>query len=192
MRLREWLKASLAAGLAMGCSDPPPPAASAGLDMNVALAANPPSGTSCPRTATYLFGNPAPTPTDQGVPGTDGEQADQRITCSVRGEGTFQVSGAIDATALSFDDQMLTRVRFTLTNATVTAGATGTGSLSIFTPGLSLTSDPASLCTIDVSTPPLAVEPSRIWARYNCRMQDPPGQYCQVSGVMLFENCLTE
>lgn len=192
MRVREWLKASLAASLIAGCSDPAPPAASAGLDMNITFASDPPAGTTCSAIATYALGNPAPSATERGVPATDGAQADQRITCTVRGDGTFQVSGDIQATGLNIDNNMLGPLNFALSNGSVTAGGTGTARLSVFTREASLDSDPASPCTIDVSTAPLTVEAGGIWARYSCRMQNLPSLYCQVSGVMLFENCLSE
>jgi hypothetical protein len=195
MRLREWLKLTGATCLAMGCSDPPPPPALGGLHMEIKGAANPPAGTSCQTTgATYDFGDPSPTVSNVGFPGQDGEVAEQRISCTVRGDGTFQVAGEIQAVAIKRTDMMPTPIRFTLSNGSVVAGGTGTGFLSIFTtdvlPGLD--SDPASPCVIDVSTPPLAVEASRIWATYDCRMQRSPSTYCRVNGVMVFENCLTE
>jgi hypothetical protein len=182
----------------MGCSDPPPPPANGGLHLELRGAPSTPAGLACPTSgSTHDFGLAnsdgsiaSPSASTPGTPLIDGEE-NARIRCTVKGGGPFQFDGEINGLALRRTTAMREPIRLTVFGGSVASGMPGTAQASIYTQdslGGDLSTDaPGEPCTFT----PLQVEAGRLWSQFSCRVADTP-HFCQASGVVLFENCLTE
>ncbi len=173
---------------AIGCSDPVPPPAQAGVTLQVRHSPSPPEGTSCPGTGVARIGNPAPEGTNAGTRAVDGK-GHHNIECSVKRSGDgFNFSADI-AGPDPFDGFL---VSITI-NGSVEEGGTGTGSMSLYTSQLGRLSTPGDqLCTFDVSEAPQQVAPGLIWATFDCpafRDTSAIGSFCKSEGMFILENC---
>lgn len=187
MSLRLSFTVVLAAST-FACSDPVPPPAQAGLKLSLRNASPAIAGKSCPVTAltkTVPETDPnnlmeGPTTTSPGVRVIDGE-SNSKISCSVKGSGTFNVSASIAYSG----------VTFTILGGTVTSGGTGTASMSVYTPETFSISSPSSTpCTLDVSMGDLQAQPGSMWATFRCAsLETAPGTACSADGVIVIENC---
>jgi hypothetical protein len=185
MSLRWSLTAVLALS-ALGCSDPVPPPAQAGLLLQMRNGSQA-AGKACNVTAltkTVPDRDPqlveGPTISNPGVRILDGEDK-SKISCAVKGSGTFSVSGSIQYGSTSF----------TILGGSVTAGASGTGQVSVYTAETgSLSSASGTPCTFDVTGGSLQIKPGSMWAEFNCpTLETTPAVACAASGVVILENC---
>jgi len=165
--------------LAIACGDPAPPPAEAGAIVNVG--ASPGGGACTVGAGVSKFGTP-PTTTDPGVTLVSGHDG-VRINCSVSdtGDGTLRFNGSIETSNASLS-----------IGGTVTPGATGTASLSLYDSATSTIdlNDPA--CTVSLDQGMLSAEPGAIWASFRCSSLKNPttiGLLCGANGVFLFKSC---
>lgn len=187
MSLRLSLTLVLATS-AFACSDPVPPPAQAGLRLSLGNASPAIPGKSCPvpaLTKTVPDVDPnnlmeGPTTSDPGVRVIDGESG-SKISCTVKGNGTFSIAANIAYGGLTFR----------ILDGTVTAGGTGTASVSVYTPEtFAIASTSANPCSLDVTTPPLQVQSGSMWATFRCpALETSPSTACSASGVLVLENC---
>jgi hypothetical protein len=156
------------------CSDPVPPAAEAGVHIEIRQSSTRPSGTNCSTTATTQdFGNPSPTAQVAGSTIIDGESG-SRINCSVKAGDVFSVSGSVRAGNLTFD----------VVDGQVPSSGTGKGTISVYTPETYDLQDTAcDIVGIDVKA-------GAIWASFNCQnLAKPPSTVCGAKGFFVFQNC---
>ena len=172
---------ALGATLALGCSDPVPPASRGAVRINIT------GSGACPTTAaTRGIGNPAPNSQGaegKGGPISDGEQG-VSTQCSVKGGPQFTVGTGIRQGAVAFN----------LNGSVNGSNGQGTGTISVQTPDLAdlFTSEPNG-CTITAvqTAQGFQVKPGAMWATYNCPMVKGPlmSQVCRLQGDVVIENC---
>jgi hypothetical protein len=167
--------------LALGCSDPVPPASRAAVRINI------PGSGACPTTAaTKGIGNPAPNSQGtegKGGPISDGEQG-VTTSCSVKGGPQYTVSAGVRQGAVSFS----------MTGSVNGTNAQGTATISVQTPDLAdLFQSASNACTLTAVTTAqgIQVKPGAMWATYNCPMVQGPlaTQVCRLQGDVVIENC---
>lgn len=165
------------AGGAGACTDAGTPSGNVpcGPPAEGALIVNVSAGPSCPSTGHVAsIGSPPPTASETGglvVEGVDGS-----VACSVKGSGTFAINATISTQAVSFS----------VTGGTLDAGGTGTGQIAFEDQMI----DPVSSdCTLAVNEGSLAVEPGRVWAKFDCPALSDGTSECAASGYFVFENC---
>lgn len=174
---------ALGATLALGCSDPVPPASRVGVRINVTGSGACPAGQAAPIRS---IGNPAPN--SQGIEGkggpiSDGEQG-VSTSCSVTGGPQYNVSASARQGAVSFS------------LAGLVDGATGSGTatVTVETPDLAgYFQSGAGACTVTaVSTQQgVQVKPGAMWATFRCDPITGPiaSEVCKVQGDLVIENC---
>lgn len=173
-----WMLGLGAACGALGCSDPVPAAAAAGLNVRIGI---------CPTQgmSTATLGNPPPDRTRAqgsaaGRPIYNGESG-ASISCSVRGESVFTVSGRVSAPGLSFEVE-----------GTANAGdGKGTALITLYTPGIGQHVSQQN-CTLDVvrTSVGLQLQSGAIWSGFTCSgLTAPPSLTCNASGEFLLERC---
>lgn len=169
-RRNEWMVVVGAVVGAMGCSDSVPPSAGAGLRLQISSAG------SCPANPAQDddVGKPAPDHGRNTVGGLiyDGEQG-VRASCTVSGEGSFEINGTIRAP----------NVAFSILNGTIGSDNAGTGNISFSTQSISVNSTPCSLTAHEVGA-------GKLWASFQCfGMRFPPATVCSANGEFILQNC---
>jgi len=181
-----WMPAATLAVLAMGCSDPAPTPAAVGLTLSIHSPNTPIPDSTCPILGTAQIGNPPPNgnPLNPGGRITDGK-SDVDVSCTVKGDGTFSVSGTIQQGA----------TRFNISGGRIDATTKmGTFNVSLHTPeSRGLQSEAAAPCTFDASEPPLEVSKGNLFARFNCpalwRRDEATPIACGGDGLVVLEFC---
>jgi hypothetical protein len=170
--------------LALGCSDPVPPAARGGVRLNVTGTGACPAGQAAPIRS---IGNPGPNsegPEGKGGPIADGEQG-VRATCSVTGGPEFSVTAGIKQGPISFT-LLDGRVSGTTAQGTATISVQTTDILGVFT------SDPGA-CTLTAVTTQRGIQviSGAMWAKFNCPTikGQLATEVCKVQGDVVVENC---
>lgn len=166
-----------AACTAVACSDPLPPAASAGLNFQTTIC---PSPVVSPK---HELGNPAPNNrTDTlGNPVFSGEQG-ALIRCSVSGTDTFTFSGSVNkGKDLGFSVQG---------TYSKTTGA-GTAKIGLSSPAVpAYVEDPNCSINIVRYNGALLLNSGEIWATFNCsNLFSPPNVQCGALGEFVFQRC---
>lgn len=180
MKLRTLflVTASLSALATISCSGSAPPPAQGSMSIHVASSSSPPAGTKCNIPGhNATIGDPPPGASSAGARVKDGDGA--TVHCSVKGSGTYSVSGAMRKGSVSFQ-----------LNGKVPSKGDGTASVSSFDPTSDTTmrSPQDKPCTIS----PIEIAGGRIWAHFDCPgfvNPSAPSTYCQADGFFVFENC---
>jgi hypothetical protein len=122
-----------------------------------------------------------PTNMDPGVRIIDGED-NSKISCTVKGSGTFSVAASIQYGSLGF----------TILGGSVTAGGTGTATVTLYTPETApaLQSPSGTPCTLSVMTPPFQAQSGSMWGEFRCpTLETTPSTACSANGIIVIENC---
>jgi hypothetical protein len=179
-----WFPAAALSALSLSCSDPAPPTPAVGLTLGIAPPSIPRPGLQCntPGT-TKTIGDPPPMGTNPGKRINDGD-SNVKVDCKVSGKNTFSFSANIEQGK---------SVKFSVTGGTIDkATGKGTFSATLYTPeSLSLASDPANPCTIDVTpAPPYEVSPGTLYGQWSCPLMTAGlSTGCGASGTLVLEFC---
>lgn len=131
---------------------------------------------------TYEVGSPAPSTMDPGQSVISGENGSS-ITCSVKGSGTFDFTGTIQATTTQGDS-----IDLAFDNGTASAAAPGSVDVSAYTTQLFGTLTSSQPCLVTVLNG--QVKGGAIWATFSCaQIAAPPSSLCSLSGTFVLENC---
>jgi hypothetical protein len=156
---------------------------------NVTLSIQKLDSSSCPvASRTYVVGNPrGPNSVNPGDSLIDGEH-DAKVSCSVRGNGSYTFSATIQARS-SDNDPITLRISDGVINPD---GKTGSATIGLFTPQLTSTfSSPESGCLVTVVNE--QVKPGSLWATFTCPSISQPAtaQACGIGSTSTFvlENC---
>jgi hypothetical protein len=172
---------------AASCSDPVPPAARGGVTMTITPVSPAVAGRSCSTSGfTARIGDPSPTETSAEGRVTDGKEGAD-VECGVSGG-----DDGFEFDAQAFDESETGTVNFSASGTL--SGTSGVGTVSINTDRTGrLASPPEMPCQFDVNGGNLQVDTGLIWARFSCDaafdQSSPSTTYCQISGVMAFDNC---
>lgn len=162
----------------LGCSDPVPPAAAAGLLIDIGQ---------CPTTMPRAtLGNPNPDtrrPQDPlGSPVYSG-QSGTSVSCRVAEDGS--IFGNVKAPGITFD----------VSGKVNPADGTGTGAIGLFAGGITdyVSQPPESPCSVTVVrlTSGLQFTAGNVWASFQCTNLRPSGvgSACVASGEFLLQRC---
>lgn len=165
---------------ALACSDPLPPAASAGLNFQISM---------CPvgpgMTPNVMLGDPPPSErtSTPGNPLFSGESG-SRITCSVRGMDDFNFDGSVKTSQLGF----------TINGTYSKTTAIGSAHVGLTSAAIGTHVDQQN-CTVQIVRTGTQLylsggQPAEIWARFDCNnLTAPPNIQCGASGEFLFQRC---
>lgn len=172
-----WLSVPAALSL-LSCGDAVAPPAEGAVGVTVKNSGTATVGYGCSAAHPITLGAAAPTSSYQGATWTDGQDGNT-VSCSVTGNGTFAVKGAIAGNGANF------RV-----DGTVTAGGTGQAFVALFDPnqGVAMTD---SACTIRVDGG-FKVERGAVWGAVSCShlsSLDDMHLWCGLDATFVFKNC---
>lgn len=160
------------------CSDPVPPAASAGLSLLVGICSEnivpDDVGTPPPSSATGSRGEPV-------FDGTEGTS----VKCSVVGEGSYQISADVTNPGLP---------SFNL-RGSVDAAGRGTATLGLQNRNMAAYAQSGQPCTVTVVNQggTAQIRPGAAWVQFQCPdMSSPPSTRCMATGELLIERCASK
>lgn len=160
------------------CSDPVPPAASAGLSLLVGICSDQlvddDVGTPPPNSAARSRGEPV-------FDGTDGTS----VKCNVAGDGSYQISADVTSPGLP---------SFNL-RGSIDASGRGTGSLGVQNRNMAAYVQSGQPCTLvvvtDGGTP--QINPGAAWIQFQCPdLSSPPSTRCTATGELLIQRCASK
>lgn len=167
-----------AALLSVSCGDAVPPPGEGAVGITVQNSSSAPSGYACGSPHMLVWGNEAPTPTSQGRTWVDGQNG-KKVTCSVKGGGSYEFSGTLSGNDSSFSIR-----------GTAQEGGTGPASVYFFDSNMAFgLGDEA--CTVTV-TGDYKVEKGAIWADVSCDhmiSSDDMYLWCAARGTFVFKTC---
>jgi hypothetical protein len=174
------LSAVPASGAGSGsASDNAPVSPEGAATLSIFAPAFPSSGMACPETKTYAIGKPAPTTTDIGTPLDNGNTDHAAIGCSLGENHGYNFVASLSGDAPNGTISMIV-------DATIGNGS-GQAKVSVFTTDLIRTITAETPCTITVLNQ--HIEPSVIWAKFDCASLTAAAIECSASGVFVFEHC---
>lgn len=176
LRRYAWMLTLSAVPAISACSDPVPPSAAAGLNLNI--------GRCAPLSNTLTVGNPHPdrfrSDGPAGNPVYSGEGG-TRVQCRISGDGTYSVFGDIRGQRFGF------RVE-----GSIAANGMGMASVELSTTGIGTVS--SSGCSLNVITTDRGpqITSGAVWAQVFCSdLTAQPSTSCSAQGEFLFERCGT-
>jgi hypothetical protein len=174
-----WLTVPAAFSM-LSCGDAASPPPEGGAYITITNASSSGLGKGCPSAphALKLSGATQPGPSDMGDVWVDGQDG-HSVSCSVKGSGTYSVSGRLAGNGATFN-----------INASVANGASGTASIFVLDPTVQMTMADTA-CTIKVDGS-YKVEKGAVWANISCTnltSGDDMNLICALSGTIVFRSC---